>query len=60
MLSKLKSKFKKVENITNEEDINLLKNHNCNMCHNHCSLDKVKCGRGMMEQQKVLDSKKPL
>lgn len=43
MLEKIKMKFLKPK----DNELNdYLKKFNCNNCHNHCSLNKIKCHRG--------------
>lgn len=32
-----------------------LEKFNCTNCHNHCSLDKIRCGRGAKLQQERIE-----
>ncbi|MFI3307291.1 MAG: hypothetical protein R3Y21_01865 [Mycoplasmatota bacterium] len=51
MFDKIKNKIKmKSTPIENIEDVKLneyLSKFNCSNCHNHCRLDKIKCGGGI-------------
>lgn len=54
MFEKIKNKLKKVNEIEDEKLYEYLSNFNCKNCHNHCSLNKIKCGRGLGSQDEKI------
>lgn len=44
---KIKRKRMNVEKIEDEKLNAFLSQHRCNMCHNNCKLDRIKCGGGL-------------
>lgn len=55
ILNKIKQKKMHVQPITDIKLNKYLSNYNCNNCHNHCSLNKIKCGRGLEARTKQVD-----
>lgn len=51
MLNKIKQKIQMkkmpIQKIENDELNQFLSQFNCQQCHNHCPLNKIKCGRGL-------------